>query len=201
MSALGDAGRRRSRVRPGVISLVIGLVLVAATVAWTVAVADRTTLGVMFGLVASYAISASLMFGGVTRLRDADLREPLPGRQGALDADAAWAGDPGRRSLRCRLRGHREAFVPRTADHPPMWQCRHCGASSRTHLAGGRGWVCQIPLVDHSYVYVGGTVDQPEHWRCRRCGRRRYTPPTSAGETLDASRRTADLIVRRDYDR
>lgn len=139
MTISGGAGQRRRRVRPGMISLVVGLGMVAATVVWTVASSNRSTLGVMFGLVASYAVSASVVFQGVITRRDKDRSEPQPARSVVTDRDAAWVGDLGRRSLRCSLGGHREVFVARTAEHPPMWQCRRCGASSRTHMVGGRG--------------------------------------------------------------
>jgi ribosomal protein S27AE len=198
-SGSGDVGRRRSRVRPGVITLVVGLGMFGAAVAWTAAVADRTSLGVALALVASYAISAWVVFEGVTRLRDPDPGDAPHGRSGDLDGDATWVGDPGRRSLRCRLGGHRQVFVPRTAEHPPMWQCRRCGRSGRTHLAGGRAWVCEIPLVEHRYVHVGASQDHPEHWRCGRCGRRRFSPPTTAGESLNATR-AATMGIRRDRD-
>lgn len=189
-------GRPSARPHRRYGSLAVGLALTAGSISWTMSVSYPTGLGTMLGLVLAYAVSAYYVVLGIGRLRGGGETELVaPGGRG----DAAWAGRAGERSWRCALVGHRERFVARTDEHPALWECRRCGAQSRTHLSTGHAWICQLPLADHRYDYVGRTDDHPELWRCRRCGKRRYTMPRSAGETLEATN-VDKLWIRRGHD-
>lgn len=174
--------QRRGRPRLGL--LTVGLMMTAGAVAWTLGVTYPTGLGTMLGLVLAYALAAYYLVAGIARARHReDLSEPYAP---ALAADPGWIVRTPKPSWRCSLLGHRERFIPRTQEQPPLWECRRCGAQSRTHLRTGQAWLCEIPLVDHRYDYVGRNDEHPEFWRCRRCGKRRFTMPRSAGETLEA---------------
>jgi ribosomal protein L37E len=179
------AGARRAR--PGRVTLAVGLVFLAGSVLWTLALDHPTTLGAMLGLVLAYALAAYYLAVGIARVRAGAEPEWAGHAPGAEREQTGWAGSPGRRSWRCALAGHKERFVARTDEHPPLWECRRCGAQSSTHLTSGHAWVCQLPVVEHRYDHVGATIDHPELWRCRRCGKRRFTEPRSAGETLEAT--------------
>lgn len=202
----GPSATRVSRPRPrrGVALLAVGLALTVASVVLTALVEFPTGLGTMLGLVVLYAFAAYYVVGGIVRLRWADddpagaHAEPAAGaarRPGPAGAPG-WVDVEGERTWRCTMVGHRERFVPRTGTAPAHFECPRCGAQRQGHLTTGRGWVCDLPLADHRYDHVGPTEDHPEMWRCRRCGKKRWVPPRSAGETLDATA-TAGLWVKR----
>lgn len=144
----GDAPAPRA-LRPGAISLVVGLVLLAGAVALLGPSAGPAALGVQLGYIALWVLGISATVTGIARLRSRSY-ESLP---------APAPGAAGRRS---------------------------------------RAWVCEIPLVEHRYDRIGASATAPPRWRCRRCGRVRYSPPRSAGETLEASQ-AQQLVVKR-YD-
>ena len=174
--------------RPGVLSLGLGIALVVAGLLTSWLVTFPNSLGVMLGSVAYWAVAVSAVVTGVTRLRSK-----------TYEAVPTASLSPGRRSVACRLTGHKEVHRSADSSQPARWECRRCGASSLGHLNVGQAWICEIPLVDHRFVRVRANVDAPERWRCRRCGKLRYTAPVSAGETLEASR-TQQLIVNRHED-
>lgn len=177
--------RRPWRRRPGMVPLAVAAVLAGTSVVGTLAVSYPTGLGVMLVLVTLYAATLALLAVGIGRLRAGDDADP-PDDDTDVPVPGAWAGEAGRPSWRCRVGGHREVFVARTADRPAHWTCPRCGARSLSQLDHGHAWMCVV--TDHRYVHVPRRSDVAEHWRCRRCGRRRRTPPLSAGETLNATR-------------
>lgn len=181
-------GRTRRRRRPGVARFLTGLVMAAIATYVTIAVTYPITFGAMFGLCLLYILSAYLGVVGLVRMRAGD-----------QERDPVGVGiTPGKRSLRCLLLGHKEAFSPRTEAQPSGYRCGRCGAHGPGHLNVGQAWRCELPLADHVYDVAPTTADSPPHWRCRRCGKRRFTAPTSAGETFDATR--TDLMWIKRYD-
>jgi ribosomal protein L37E len=172
--------------RPGAPTLVLGGGLLLVSVLATVVLDDVVGLGVMLLLTTFYGMAGYLLLIGLVRLRSGDGGAyddvATPGMQAPA---GTWQGAPGARSRRCWTAGHQERFVARSAEAPPHWECRRCGAQSLGHLRTGRAWRCHV--VEHQYDRVLASSDVPVHWRCRRCGRRRFTEPRSAGETLEGS--------------
>lgn len=180
--------RPHRRRRPGTARFLTGLLMVAIAAYATITTTYPITIGAMLGLVVLYLLTVYLLFVGLARLRSGpDERDPVR-------ADIT----PGRRSLRCALLGHKETFSPRTEAQPSGFRCLRCGAHGPRHLNVGHAWMCELPLVDHLYDVVAQTADSPEYWHCRRCGKRRFTAPTSAGESLDATR--SELLWIKRYD-
>lgn len=142
----GDAPAPRA-LRPGAISLVIGLVLLAGAIALLGPSAGPGALGVRLGYVLLWALGISATVTGIARLRSRAY-ESLP-TTGAV-----------------------------------------------THRS--RAWVCEIPLVEHRYDRVAASATATLRWRCRRCGRVRYSPPRSAGETLEAGHVEQRIVKRYD---
>lgn len=188
VSTRSSGDRRRHRRRPGSVRFTTGLVMAAIAVYLTLTVAYPVTLGVMIGLLLLYVVTAYLVIAGLVRMRVGD-----------DERDPVGVGiTPGTRSLRCAVLGHKEVFSPRDGMQSSGFRCRRCGAHGLGHLDVGRGWRCELPLADHVYDVVGKTDDSAQYWRCRRCGKRRFTPPTSAGESLDATR--SELLWVKRYD-
>ncbi len=185
-AASGTGGRRAAR--HGTLSLVFGAILVVAgLLIWWATL--PTTMGFMFVLAMLWSVAASSVVTGVARLRSSAYEI----------APATTLLVPARASVMCRLTGHRELFRDATGDRPAVWECRRCGAAATAHLSSSHAWICEIPLVDHTYVHVGANTVAPERWRCRRCGKTRYVAPRSAGETLTASHNEG-MVVRRHED-
>lgn len=176
-------------VRPGAISLTIGLALLTGAVAWRAASSGPAALGVWLGYLAVWALGIAAIVTGIARLRSRAY-EVVP---------APTLPPVGRRSRTCAIAGHRAVHLSRSGETPSHWECRRCGATSATPFGGfggGRAWICELPLVEHRYDRVGGSATAPARWRCRRCGRVRFSPPRSAAETLDASH-VEQLFIRR----
>lgn len=172
--------------RPGAPTLVLGGVLLLVSVLATVLLDDVVGLGVMLLLSTFYCLAGYLLLIGLVRLRIRDGGASDDVATPGMHARAGtWQGAPGARSRRCSTVGHQERFVARSAEAPPHWECRRCGAQSLGHLRTGGAWLCHV--VEHRYDRVPASSDVPLHWRCRRCGRRRFTEPRSVGETLEGS--------------
>lgn len=177
--------------RRGVGSVVVGVVLAVAAVVLTLAGTYPAPLGRYLLLWGLYGAAVYSLVLGVVRIRVKDLGEAPPG---VTRLPFGGSGAPGKRSVRCRVLGHRQVFVARTAERPPHWSCRRCGAWSESRLGSGRAWICSLPFTDHDFVPVGATETTPPYWRCVRCGWVRYTLPPSFGETLVAARTLTNWI-------
>lgn len=192
-----DAGavRPTGLRRPGLRTLLLGVVLLVGPLAMLGNGRSQQPLGVQLLLVAVVTAGLYLTVGGLFRLRVPDDGWDPLGPDDGPGTDVAEL-EPGSGGRRCRVLGHRETFVARSPDRPPHWHCSRCGGRSLTHLGRAAGWTCRLPLVDHLYDGVGATERAPQHWRCRRCGHRRFTPPMSVGETLDGTRAATQWIRR-----
>jgi len=178
--------------RSGAPTLLLGGGLLLLSILATVAL-HVVALGVMLLLTSLYGLAGYLVLIGLIRLRSRDGGAfDDAGTSEARALAGRWQGAPGARSWRCSASGHEERFVARSADAPPHWECRRCGARSLGHLRTGRAWMCHV--IEHRYDGVFAGTDVPMHWRCRRCGRRRFIEPRSMGETLEASHAEAMWI-------
>jgi DNA-directed RNA polymerase subunit RPC12/RpoP len=92
----------------------VGVLLAAASVAWTMLISFPTALAVTLGLVLVYSFSAYYLVGGLVRLRRGEESDP------AFVRRRAWLCD-------LPLVDHKYLYVGRSDAHPEFWRCRRCG--------------------------------------------------------------------------